>query len=108
MSDQKPKTFKSEVTKMVEINYLLHLPEGFEADSAKRWPLILFLHGRGESGDNLEMVKQHGLPRMLAEQKLKDFPFIVVSPQCPEGRWWYADELNALLEDIIQNYAVDT
>ena len=45
------------------------------------WPLVLFLHGAGERGDNLDLIKKHGLPRLIAEGK--KFPFIVVSPQCP-------------------------
>ena len=49
----------------------------------KKWPLMLFLHGSGERGTDLNKVKKHGPPKIV-EQK-PDFPFIVVSPQCPDG-----------------------
>src|SRR5262249_55215941 len=45
----------------------------------KDWPLLVFLHGSGERGDDLEKVRIHGPPKLIAEGK--QFPFIVVSPQ---------------------------
>ncbi|MCH7688647.1 MAG: phospholipase, partial [Planctomycetes bacterium] len=68
----------------VEMGYLLYLPKDY--DKQESWPLLLFLHGAGERGDNLELVKKHGPPKLIAAGK--DFPLIVVSPQCPKERWW--------------------
>ena len=62
-----------------KLKYLLYLPDDYE--SRDSWPLILFLHGAGERGDSLELVKIHGPPKLIAEGK--KFPFIVVSPQVP-------------------------
>ena len=45
--------------------YLLSLPPSYSEDLTKRWPLILFLHGSGESGADLERVKIHGIPRLV-------------------------------------------
>jgi len=45
---QQPKVFEKQVT--VRLNYLLFLPEGYAANSDKKWPLMLFLHGAGERG----------------------------------------------------------
>jgi predicted peptidase len=45
------------------INYLLYFPEGYRQDTLKKWPLLLFLHGSGERGDDLEKVKKHGPPK---------------------------------------------
>jgi len=87
----------------VQMNYLLYLPEGYDQQDA--WPLVLFLHGAGERGDNLDLVKKHGPPKLIAEGK--HFPFIVVSPQCPKNRWWEPFELKTLLDDIVQRYKVD-
>jgi len=67
--------------------------------------LLLFLHGAGERGDNLELVKVHG-PAKLVE-KGKDFPFVVVSPQCPKDKRWETNDLIALLDDIILKYKID-
>ncbi len=69
------------------------------------WPLLLFLHGAGERGDDLDLVKKHG-PPMLIEQG-QEFPFIVVSPQCPTNRRWEPFELATLLDEIVEKYQVD-
>lgn len=103
-SPQSEKSFSKEITITVKLNYLLFLPEGYEADAAKRWPLMLFLHGAGESGNDLKKVKVHGPPKIVETKK--DFPFILVSPQSP-GRGWNADTLNALLDEIVKTYRVD-
>ena len=65
----------------LELGYVLYLPEGYGKEREKKWPLILFLHGMGERGDDLELVKKHGPPK-LAEQG-REFPFVIASPQCP-------------------------
>ncbi|HPD14850.1 MAG TPA: prolyl oligopeptidase family serine peptidase [Planctomycetota bacterium] len=98
------KAFAAAVTKRVACRYLLYLPKGYER-GRRRWPLLLFLHGAGERGRDLELVKKHGPPRRLAEGH--DLPFIVVSPQCPGGRWWSDDVLAALLDDVIAHHRVD-
>lgn len=100
---QTAKQFEKEVTLKVKLNYLLYLPEGYGKEE-KAWPLLLFLHGAGESGSDLQNVKKHGPPK-LVEQK-KDLPFIVVSPQSP-GRGWDAETLNALLDDVVAHHKVD-
>jgi predicted peptidase len=89
----------------VDINYLLFLPKGYDAKAQKRWPLILFLHGSGERGTNVWKVATHGPPKNVTSKP--DFPFILVSPQCPEGRIWSNDQLLPLLGEIMRNYAVD-
>ena len=101
--DQQEKSFEKEITVKVKLSYLLFLPEGYEK-SDKSWPMILFLHGAGESGNDLSKVKKHGPPKIVENKK--DFPFIVVSPQSP-GRGWNPDALNALLTDVLANYRVD-
>src|SRR5699024_6921671 len=85
--------------------YLLYLPQDYKETGYKRWPLVLFLHGAGERGNDLEAVKKNGLPKLVEEGR--DFPFIIVSPQCPAGLWWSTDDLNLLLNDLIQRYEVD-
>ncbi|MFN0053326.1 MAG: dienelactone hydrolase family protein [Planctomycetales bacterium] len=87
----------------VELNYLLYLPQEYEQKPA--WPLLVFLHGAGERGNDLELVKVHGPPKLIAAGK--HFPAIVVSPQCPEDRTWRALELIGLLEDLSRRYKVD-
>ncbi|MBE7560195.1 prolyl oligopeptidase family serine peptidase [bacterium] len=86
------------------LHYLLYLPPDY-ARSRARWPLVLFLHGAGERGANLERLKVHGPPRLVAQGK--DFPFILVSPQCPAGRRWQSAPLIKLLDHIQAQYRVD-
>jgi len=67
--------------------------------------LILFLHGAGERGTNLSKVATHGpLKHVTADS---DFPFIVISPQCPEQQVWAKEPLLALLDDVTAKHAVD-
>jgi len=87
------------------LKYLIYLPA--EYDKQDKWPLVLFLHGAGERGDNLEKVKVHGPPKLIEHGK--QFPFIVVSPQCPQDHWWNNElsTLSALLDDVGKKYKVD-
>jgi predicted peptidase len=87
----------------VTMKYLLYLPAKY--DQQESWPLMLFLHGAGERGDDLELVKKHGPPKLIeAGQQL---PFIVVSPQCPRNRRWEPFELAALLDEVVEQCKVD-
>jgi predicted peptidase len=90
------------------LRYLLHLPPGYKQNGNRRWPLIFFLHGIGERGSDIELVKQHGIP-LIAEQN-PELPFITVSPQCPDGTLWTfeLEKLTALLDHIVMTEAVDT
>jgi predicted peptidase len=92
-------------TRSVSLKYLLFLPKGYDSKEKKQWPLILFLHGAGERGTNVWKVAVHGPPRHVASDP--DFPFILVSPQCPEERIWSNDDLLVLLDEIIKKYSVD-
>jgi len=92
-----------DVTISVRLDYLLYLPENY--DTQESWPLLLFLHGGGERGDDLELVKRHGPPKLIEEGK--SFPFVVVSPQCPKDKWWQPLELTALLDEIVAGHKID-
>ena len=88
------------------VQYLLHVPDGYK-ESEKSWPLILFLHGAGSVGEELNKIKRNGLARTLAsttDHPVKDF--IVVSPQS-RRRGWSTRMLNALLEHVLKSYKVD-
>lgn len=101
---QSAQKFSVERKQVFAANYFLHLPPGYGADTTKRWPLILFLHGAGERGTNLQIVAKHGPPKIdLAKNE-----FITVAPQCSDGQIWSNDLLLALLDEIESKYAVDT
>jgi len=84
-------------------DYLLYLPPGYRA--RKRWPLVMFFHGRGESGHDLNLVKRHALPRLIEEGRR--FPFIVVAPQCPDTEWWNYPALETFVAAVAQKYRAD-
>ena len=104
---QSEQMFQKEITTTVSLRYLLYLPKGYGQNRDQKWPLILFLHGAGERGNNLELVKKHGPPKLIEQGR--EFPFIIVSPQCPSGTWWTEklDSLLALLDDVQAKYTVD-
>ena len=86
---------------------MLHLPQGRPPGSAPGWPLVLFLHGAGERGSDLELVKREGLPRVI--ERDGGFPFVTASPQCPAGAGWYRypRTLMALLDHLLATETVD-
>lgn len=85
-----------EYEKKIWVDYLLYLPEEYEDDKA--WPLVVYLHGSGARGNDLEKVRRGGMPT-LVEQK-HDFPFVLVSPQCPEGARWEPERVLAMRESF--------
>lgn len=103
-SMQKPAKFSKQITKTVELDYLLYLPDDYETTTTE-FPLVLFLHGAGERGDDLEKVTVHGPPKLVKNGK--KFPFILVSPQCPNGKWWNMESLTLLLDDVQSRLRVD-
>jgi predicted peptidase len=107
LGTQQPRLFKTTLAgQRAALRYLLYLPEDYAADHERRWPLILFLHGAGERGADLARIKAHGLPNVLEGKR--DFPFVVVSPQCPPRERWRPDLLAALLDEIEATYRIDS
>jgi dienelactone hydrolase len=86
--------------------HLLYLPRDYDLAPEKRWPLVLYLHGSGEIGDDLDQVRKSGLAKRVEEGQ--SFPFILVAPQSPEEEWfWLSAAQEALLEEVIGRYRVD-
>jgi predicted peptidase len=101
------KAEKSDVTfkKQVAMRYLVFTPQGYDQDTKKKWPLMLFLHGAGERGTNLAKVAVHGPPKIVTNRP--DFPFVLISPQCPSGQVWEKEAIIALLDKALKEYRVD-
>ncbi|MEZ6094251.1 MAG: prolyl oligopeptidase family serine peptidase [Pirellulaceae bacterium] len=102
------------------LNYRLLVPES-TADG-ERLPLVLFLHGAGERGDDNRAQLVHGAKDFV--QRREKFPAIVVAPQCPREVWWggargvanqetTADKpdpltlCHSLVEEIMKSHPVD-
>jgi len=110
--------------------FRLMLPEDYDVN--KKYPLIFFLHGYGERGDDNQLQLVHGARFFQREDVRKDFPASVVFPQCSKDSYWsnsmehvkpdgsYAfyfqtggeptkamERAEALLEMILKTYPVD-
>ncbi|MFT4541824.1 MAG: putative peptidase [Planctomycetota bacterium] len=88
-----------------QLRYLIDVPTADETPE-DGWPLLLFLHGSGERGDDLSRVLVHGPPKLLT-----DIPelthCVLITPQCPENLWWQTTTLMALLDDVRSRVRVD-
>jgi predicted peptidase len=82
---------------------LVYLP--FSYDRSASFPLLLYLHGAGDRGNDLSSVREHGLPRFLSDGG--DYPTIVVAPQCYQGRYWQPVELSRLLDFLEDQFAIN-
>lgn len=91
-------------TVQAKVSYLAFLPKAYSAKGAPV-PLIIFLHGSGERGSDLNKVKAWGPPAIA--EKDPAFPFMVVSPQVPEGEWWHARLLKGVIDEVLAKYNVD-
>ncbi|MBO5926855.1 MAG: prolyl oligopeptidase family serine peptidase [Clostridia bacterium] len=87
-----------------ELNYIVTTPSG----ESKNLPLVVFLHGAGERGSDLNNIKRHGLPKRL--QYYEKMPAITLSPQCEEGKVWPTEiyRIKELIDKIVKEYEVDT
>lgn len=85
--------------------YQLFLPRGYSADRAKRWPLLIFLHGSGERGDDVAKVKVHGPPKIADRDP--GFPFVTVSPLLGADQDWDIAKLDALLDHVVKRLRID-
>ena len=89
--------------------YVLFVPHGYTGD--KEYPLILFLHGAGERGDDGEVQVKQGIGNAIkfkgGESK---FPFFVIFPQCKKNGFWKSpdsDRALAMLDTTMKEYKID-
>ncbi len=102
VSEETAESFEAQITKTVGYRYLLVKPEGY--DPEKSYPLIIFLHGKGEEGDDLSRVKIHGPYNKVAELGLD---VLIAAPQAPAEQWWDVDALGALVAHLQETLPVD-
>jgi predicted peptidase len=92
--------FKKEIKVEKNISYILDFPN----DAKGKLPLIVFLHGSGERGSNLDIVKAHS--PFTYKNMIKE-PVAILAPQCPDGMWWDTQTLYYLIKEIVQKYKID-
>jgi len=99
------RSFDRLVNKGESCLYWLYLPKGY-GEKKQKWPMILVLHASSLQGRNLSMI---GTPIPPNVEDIKsDFPFVVVTPQCPdEYDAWPSDLLVDLIDDMVLKYDVD-
>lgn len=92
-----------------EVPYLLYLPDDFDEQSNTPRPVMLFLHGRGESSGPLSLVAKWGPPQMV--ERGEKFPFILISPQCPKEDAWSSQtqqsRISQLLDSVVDKFKAD-
>lgn len=83
-----------------KLSYYLYFPDDYESKPEEQFPILLFLHGGGESGDTLTALKKNGPPKLITEGK--QFPFLILAPQNPhQKKWWNTRAVNQLLDSIV-------
>ena len=96
--------FSDKVT-INNIDFISDLPNCLTKNHNLQFPLILFLHGSGESGSNIDLVARHGIPKFIEitnSQFLQTFNFITISPQCPSNKKWIEiiNKIDGIFEEI--------
>lgn len=76
------------------LRYRVLFPENY--DKSRYYPLVLFLHGSGERGNDNEKQLTHGAFLFTDEETRRDYPSIVIFPQCPqEDSWILRDKIDS-------------
>ena len=89
-----------------KLDYYLYYPQDYDTSPQKKFPILLFLHGGGESGDTLGALKKNGPPKLIVQGK--QFPFLILAPQNPhQKKWWNTRAVNQLLDSVVANNRVD-
>ena len=96
---------KSDQGGATTLGFWTYLPKA--TPPATGWPLLVFLHGSGERGTDLELVKKHGPPK-LAGTRPELESFYMLAPQCPLGRWWDTASVKDLIDQTVASQSVDS
>ena len=102
---QRAESLTRRVSTVKKIQYLLFLPAGARRHSRLKLPLLIFLHGSGEAGTDLDKLKVQGPPKIVESRP--DFPFIVASPQTPDDSIFDPGTLDAMLDELLEHFPVD-
>ncbi|SCC09999.1 hypothetical protein GA0116948_103244 [Chitinophaga costaii] len=82
--------------------YLQYIPAGYNEKKTYKWPIVFFLHGTGEIGNDANVLRNVGLPKVSAGKQ-----FIIIAPQCT-ANWWNLDALQTFYLSMIKQYHIDS
>lgn len=102
---QTPTSFSGDFVIPVNYHYLLSKPDGYDESPEKKWPLVIFLHGSGERGTDLDLIKKHGPPKLLAAGQ--KFPAVIASLQCAPNTLWNPHGVKAVTDHLVKTMHVD-
>src|SRR5215470_4483147 len=80
--------------------YQVFVPEDWS--DKRTWPIILFLHGSGERGDDGLLETTEGIGPAIRLDRSR-FPAVVVMPQCRKGVWWADSPLETVALPALEN-----
>jgi len=107
----------------VPLKYRLIKPQGYQP--GRKYPVILFLHGAGERGNDNTVTLKHAAKEFLDPARRAKYPAYVIIPQCPTDKKWSEvdwskesselpekasdsmQSIKELLDDMIENAGVD-
>lgn len=82
--------------------YLLYIPDAYNEMKTYKWPVVIFLHGVEEIGNDIDVIRKMGLPKVV-----KGKQFVMIAPQCT-AVWWNTDVLQQLYKEVLTKYHVDS
>lgn len=84
------------------MNYGVAYPDNYEG-----LPLLVYLHGAGERGENFDHVYLHAIPKLILEGR--EFPAVVLYPQCPGPFIWnnMVKELKCIIDSVVAEYGIE-
>ena len=86
------------------MKYNVIFPKNYNKGQQKDWPLILFLHGANERGNNITIINRHGPPKVARKMKL---PFVILAPQCDNEEYWETKKVIDLLGLAIEQHSIN-
>lgn len=93
--------------KDAKYNYISYTPKDYNDDTLKKWPLIIYLHGGSSRGNDTTKLYCCGIPDQI--WRGREFPFIIVAPQCPINQRWSTDNwFENFYKEVTTKYRVDT
>lgn len=97
---------EKKLTETTPLNYILTCPDDLKA--GEKLPLIVFLHGAGERGDDVKLVQIYCVPKLFTNDQNYKRAY-TLSPQCPHNTTWidYKKELMSLIDSVIASNQID-